>query len=62
MATAVLKSRSRASDLVLRGSSLSYLGIMVALPIAALTVEALRPGAAHSGRPFATLTHGTLSS
>jgi sulfate/thiosulfate transport system permease protein len=45
MATAALKSGSRASDLVLRGSSLWYLGIMVALPIAALTVEAVRPGA-----------------
>ena len=45
MATAALKSGGRISDLVLRGGSLWYLGIMVALPIAALTVEAVRPGA-----------------
>jgi sulfate transport system permease protein len=45
MATAAFKSTGRISELVLRGSSLSYLAIMVALPIAALTVEAVRPGA-----------------
>lgn len=45
MATAALKPGARGSDLVLRGASLWYLGIAVLLPIAVLTVEAVRPGA-----------------
>ena len=49
MATATLKSGWRGSDLVMRGASLWYLGIAVVLPIAALTVEALRPGAGPFG-------------
>ena len=34
-----------APDLVLRGTTLFYLGLMVILPMAALVVEAARPGA-----------------
>jgi len=45
MATGILKSGWRGSDLILRGTSLWYLGIAVVLPIAALTIEAVRPGA-----------------
>ena len=46
MSTATLKSTGRGADLLLRGSTLFYLGIAVVLPLAALTVEAVRPGAA----------------
>ena len=44
MATATLIGR-RGPDLLLRGSTLFYLGLAVVLPLAALTVEAVRPGA-----------------
>jgi sulfate transport system permease protein len=33
-----------ASDLVLRSATLGYIGLMVLLPLAALTIEAARPG------------------
>src|SRR6516165_5107335 len=34
------------ADLLLRGATLSYLGVMVALPMLAMGVEAARPGVA----------------
>ena len=46
MATATIGSARRTPDLLLRGSTLFYLAIVVVLPLAALTVEAVRPGAA----------------
>ncbi len=46
MASGALKSTGVKSDLVLRSTTLVYLGLMVVLPLAALTVEAARPGAA----------------
>jgi sulfate transport system permease protein len=47
MATATLPfaSGGRSADLLLRASTLVYIGIIVALPLAALTFEAVRPGA-----------------
>ena len=47
MATAKLPfaSGGRRADLLLRASTLVYVGIIVALPLAALTFEAVRPGA-----------------
>jgi sulfate transport system permease protein len=44
MATGTLKSTSSASDLALRGTTLLYLGLMVVIPMAALGLEAARPG------------------
>ncbi len=38
------KLKSSTPALVLRGSTLSYLGLMVVLPLAALTVQAVQPG------------------
>jgi sulfate/thiosulfate transport system permease protein len=46
MASGTLKTSGGGSDLVLRGTTLFYLGLMVVLPMAALAVEAARPGAA----------------
>jgi sulfate transport system permease protein len=45
MASGTLKAGGGAADLVLRGTTLFYLGLMVVMPMAALTVEAVRPGA-----------------
>jgi sulfate transport system permease protein len=42
--TAQASARASASDLVLRGTTLFYLGLMVVLPMAALVLEAGRPG------------------
>jgi sulfate transport system permease protein len=44
MSIGVVKTRSSATDLVLRGTTLMYLGLMVLLPMAALFIEAARPG------------------
>jgi sulfate transport system permease protein len=44
MSTATVKTRAGATDLVLRGTTLFYLGLMVVLPMVALAVEAARPG------------------
>src|SRR5438128_11882889 len=44
MSTGAMKTRSSATDLILRGTTLFYLGLMVVLPMAALVVEAARPG------------------
>jgi sulfate/thiosulfate transport system permease protein len=44
MASAAAKARTAIPDLVLRGTSLFYLGLMVVLPIVALLVEAVNPG------------------
>jgi sulfate/thiosulfate transport system permease protein len=44
MASGTLKLRGSASDLVLRGTTLFYLGLAVILPMAALVVESARPG------------------
>jgi sulfate/thiosulfate transport system permease protein len=44
MASGSLKVGGRASELVLRGTTLTYLGLAVLLPMAALGVEAARPG------------------
>ncbi len=41
----VLKPGAGATGLILRGATLSYLGLMVVLPLAALAIEAARPGA-----------------
>jgi sulfate/thiosulfate transport system permease protein len=57
MASGSLKSTTGASDLVLRGTTLFYLGVMVVLPLLVLVVEAARPGAVAFGQalrdPFA---------
>jgi sulfate/thiosulfate transport system permease protein len=45
MATGLLKSRTDATGLMLRGTTLFYLGLMVVLPMAALVFESARPGA-----------------
>jgi sulfate transport system permease protein len=45
MASGALKSGGGNSALVLRATTLTYLGLMVVLPLAALTAEAVRPGA-----------------
>jgi sulfate transport system permease protein len=45
MASGSLKPRDGVSDLVLRGTTLFYLGVLVVLPMAALAVAAARPGA-----------------
>jgi sulfate/thiosulfate transport system permease protein len=45
MASGVLNSGGGKSDLVLRATTLTYLGLMVVLPLAALTVQAAWPGA-----------------
>ena len=45
MASGALKSGGGKSDLVLRATTLTYLGLMVVLPLAALTAQAARPGA-----------------
>jgi sulfate/thiosulfate transport system permease protein len=45
MASGVLKSGGGKSDLLLRATTLTYLGLMVVLPLAALTAQAARPGA-----------------
>jgi sulfate transport system permease protein len=39
-------STAAPADLLLRGATLSYLGVMVALPMLAMGVEAARPGVA----------------
>src|SRR5260370_38715854 len=44
MSTGTVKSSAGATDLVLRGTTLFYLGLMVVVPMAALVVEATRPG------------------
>jgi sulfate transport system permease protein len=44
MATGTVNTTAGATDLVLRGTTLFYLGLMVVLPMAALVVEAARPG------------------
>src|SRR5690242_11599978 len=44
-ATGAFKPAVGAGDLILRGTSLSYLGLMVILPMVALFSEAARPGA-----------------
>jgi sulfate transport system permease protein len=44
MATATMKSSGQGTDLVLRGTTLTYLGLVVFLPMAALIVESARPG------------------
>jgi sulfate/thiosulfate transport system permease protein len=41
----ILKPGTGATDRVLRGTALSYLGLLVVLPIAAMVTEAARPGA-----------------
>jgi len=46
MATGTVKMSGGAPDLLLRGTSLFYLGLVIILPMAALVVEAARPGAA----------------
>src|SRR4051794_17803224 len=57
MATGAAKPVTAVTDLVLRGTTLFYLGLMVVLPMAVLTVEAARPGVAAFGEavrdPFA---------
>ncbi len=50
---------NRPSDLALRWTTLLYLGVMVALPMVALGVQAARPGLAHSGGPSQTPMPGT---
>ena len=45
MAIGLLSSRTGATGIVLRGTTLFYLGIMVVLPMAALVIESARPGA-----------------
>ena len=45
MASGALKTVGGSTALALRGTSLFYLGVMVVLPMAALAVEAVRPGA-----------------
>ena len=45
MASGALNSGGGNSALVLRATTLTYLGLMVVLPLAALTAEAVRPGA-----------------
>jgi sulfate/thiosulfate transport system permease protein len=45
MTSGTLKLRGSALDLVLRGTTLFYLGLMVVLPMGVLAVEAARPGA-----------------
>lgn len=49
MASGSLSIPGRASGLVLRGTSLVYLGVMVVLPVVALFAEALRGGAGAFG-------------
>src|SRR4051812_6627338 len=44
MSTGVMKSSAGAAGLILRGTTLFYLGLMVVLPMAAMVVEAARPG------------------
>jgi sulfate transport system permease protein len=46
MASAALKTNGGASALVLRGTTMLYLGLVIILPMGALVVEAARPGAA----------------
>jgi len=45
MASGVLKSSGGKADLVLRATTLTYLGLMVVLPLSALTAQAALPGA-----------------
>jgi sulfate transport system permease protein len=45
MASGTLKPAGGAADLVLRATSLFYLGLMVVLPMAVLAVDAAKPGA-----------------
>ena len=45
MATGAIKPAAGATILVLRGTTLFYLGLMVVLPMVALVVEAAQPGA-----------------
>ncbi len=49
MASGEVRATGAMSDLVLRGTSLFYLGLMVVLPMAALGFEAARPGLAAFG-------------
>jgi sulfate transport system permease protein len=49
MSTGALGRKAGRADLVLRGTTLFYLGLMVLLPIAALALEAVRPGIAPFG-------------
>ena len=44
MASGTVTLRGGPSDLVLRGTTLFYLGLAVILPMAVLVVEAARPG------------------
>jgi sulfate transport system permease protein len=44
MATASVKSSAQATDVVLRSTTLMYVGLAVFLPMAALVIEAARPG------------------
>jgi sulfate/thiosulfate transport system permease protein len=44
MASGEVRATGAVSDLVLRGTSLFYLGLMVVLPVVALGFESLRPG------------------
>src|SRR5262249_55655813 len=44
MATASVKSSGHGTDVVLRSTTLTYLGLAVFLPMAALVIEAARPG------------------
>jgi len=46
MATGTVKMRGGAPDLWLRGTTLFYLGLVILVPMAALVVEAARPGTA----------------
>jgi sulfate transport system permease protein len=45
MASGAVKATGALPDLVLRGTTLFYLGLMVVLPITALVLEAVHPGA-----------------
>jgi sulfate transport system permease protein len=45
MASGTTNLKAGVSDLVLRGTTLFYLGLVVILPIAALVVQAVKPGA-----------------
>jgi sulfate/thiosulfate transport system permease protein len=44
MSAGTVKSAAGTTDLVLRGTTLFYLGLMVVVPLVALVVEAARPG------------------
>ncbi len=46
MAAGEVRATGNVSDLMLRGTSLFYLGLMVVLPVVALGFESLRPGPA----------------